>query len=90
MTPIEIQNELKDLVINKDMVLKLLQNLKIDKSPGPDSLHPRLLFEIKESIAEPLRIIFNQSLAIKTEPKEWKNAQISAIFKKGNKSQANN
>jgi hypothetical protein len=35
MTLIEIQNELKDLVINKDMVLKLLQNLKIDKSPGP-------------------------------------------------------
>ena len=50
MTPIEIHNELKDLFINKDMVLKLLQNLKIDKSPGPDNLHPRLLFEIKESI----------------------------------------
>ena len=76
MTPIEIQNELKDLFINKDMVLKLLQNLKIDKSPGPDSLHPRLLFEIKESIAEPLRIIFNQSLALETVPKEWKNAKL--------------
>ena len=72
------------------MVLKLLQNLKIDKSPGPDSLHPRLLFEIKESIAEPLSIIFNQSLALKTVPKVWKNSQISAIFKKGNKSQAKN
>jgi hypothetical protein len=35
MTPIDIQNKLKDLVINKDMVLKLLQNLKIDKLPGP-------------------------------------------------------
>jgi hypothetical protein len=79
ITPIGIQNELKDLVINKDMVLKFLQNLKIDKSPGPDSLHPRLL-----------RIIFNQSLTLKTVPKEWKNAQISAIFKKGNKSQAKN
>jgi hypothetical protein len=48
------------------------------------------LFEIKESIAEPLSIIFNQSLALKTVPKEWKNGQISAIFKKGNKSQAKN
>jgi hypothetical protein len=72
------------------MVLKLLQNLKTDKSSGPDSLHPRLLFEIKESIAEPLSIIFNKSLALKTVRKEWKNAQISAIFKKGNKSQAKN
>ena len=48
------------------------------------------MFEIKESIAEPLSIIFNQSLALKTVPKEWKNGQISAIFKKGNKSQAKN
>ena len=90
MIPVEIQYELKDLVINKAMVLTLLQNLKTDKSPGPDSLHPRLLFEIKESIAEPLSIIFNQSLALKTVRKEWKNAHISAIFKKGNKSQAQN
>jgi hypothetical protein len=70
MIPVEIQYELKDLVINKDMVLKLLQNLKTDKSPGLDSLHPRLLFEIKESIAEPLSILFNQSLALKPVTKE--------------------
>ena len=70
MIPVEIQYELTDLVVNKDMVLKLIQNLKTDKSPGPDSLHPRLLFEIKESIAEPLSIIFNQSLALKTVRKE--------------------
>ena len=31
MKPVEIQYELKDLVINKDMVLKLLHNLKTDK-----------------------------------------------------------
>jgi hypothetical protein len=47
MTPIEIQNELKDLFINKDMVLKLLQNLKIDKSPGPDNLYPILDYCLK-------------------------------------------
>jgi hypothetical protein len=70
MIPVEIQYELKDLVINKAMVLTLLQNLKTDKLPRPDSLHPRLLFEIKESIAEPLSIIFNQSLALKTVRKE--------------------
>ena len=37
-----------------------------------------------------MSIIFNQSLALKTARKEWENAQISAIFKKGNKSQAKN
>ncbi|CAG2230051.1 unnamed protein product [Mytilus edulis] len=88
--PINIENELTELIINKDMIMKHLKKLKIDKSPGPDKLHPRLLRETMESIAEPLSLIFNQSLNEKTVPKEWKNALVSAIFKKGNKSQAKN
>jgi hypothetical protein len=39
MIPVEIQYELKDLVINKDMVLTLLQNLKTDKSPVDSPFH---------------------------------------------------
>ena len=30
-----------ELIINEEMVLKQLNSLKIDKSPGPDELHPR-------------------------------------------------
>ncbi|CAC5409940.1 unnamed protein product [Mytilus coruscus] len=77
--------------IKEDVVLKHLSSLKIDKSPGMDKLHPRLLKEIAESIAKPLCIIFNQSLdSNKSIPTDWKNALISAIFKKGNKSLAKN
>jgi hypothetical protein len=46
--------------------------------------------KLKNLFTEPWSIIFNQSLALKTVRKEWKNAQISAIFKKGNKLQAKN
>ncbi|CAC5393388.1 unnamed protein product [Mytilus coruscus] len=88
--PIFIQNKLEELNINKDMVLKHLQKRKTDKSPGPDNLHPRLLFEVKEGIAEPLSTIFSQSLTKKVVLNEWKNALVSAIFEKGNKSQAKN
>jgi hypothetical protein len=35
-----------ELIINEEMVLKQLNSLKIDKSPGPDELHPRLLARI--------------------------------------------
>ena len=65
-----------------------MRTLKTDKSPGPDSVHPRLLKELSESIVNPLCTIFNQSLNNRKVPKQWKNALISAIFKKGNKSQA--
>ncbi|CAG2214542.1 unnamed protein product [Mytilus edulis] len=87
---IPLDKKIEELNIGTDLFLKHLQKIKTDKSPGPDNLHPRLLFEVKEGIAEPLGIIFSQSLTQKVVPKDWKSALVSAIFKKGNKSQAKN
>ncbi|CAC5393460.1 unnamed protein product [Mytilus coruscus] len=84
---VPVINEMSKQKIKEEVVLKHLSALQIDKSPGMD---PRLLKEIAESIAKPLCIIFNQSLESKTVPNDWKNAMISAIFKKGNKSLAKN
>ncbi|XP_067865128.1 probable G-protein coupled receptor 139 [Heterodontus francisci] len=39
-----------------------LASLKVAKSPGPDGLHPRLLNEAREEIADALRTIFKSSL----------------------------
>jgi hypothetical protein len=44
-----------ELIINEEMVLKQLNSLKIDKSPEPDELHPRLLKELAKSLTKPLR-----------------------------------
>ena len=33
-----------------------------DKSPGPDQLHPRILYETRDVIAYPLFLIFKKSL----------------------------
>ncbi|CAC5385682.1 unnamed protein product [Mytilus coruscus] len=87
---VPVINEILKQKIKEEVVLKHLSALKIDKSPGMDKIHPRLLKEIAESIAKPLCIIFNQSLENKTVPNDWKNAMISAIFQKGNKSLAKN
>ncbi|VDI32121.1 Hypothetical predicted protein, partial [Mytilus galloprovincialis] len=71
--------------INKEEIAKILKGLKVEKSPGPDRIHPRILKELAESISTPLCIIFNS-----TVPSRWKEAQISAIFKKGKKCIAGN
>ncbi|VDH99935.1 Hypothetical predicted protein [Mytilus galloprovincialis] len=89
-TPVLVTNDMPYQKIKEEVVLRHLNALKIDKSPGMDKLHPRLLKEIAESLAKPLCIIYNQSLESKTVPNDWKNAMISAIFKKGNKSLAKN
>ena len=83
-------SELNYLLITTDMVKNKLLKIKVNKSPGPDQIHPRVLHETTSSIIEPLTIIFNTSIQTKKLPSEWKEANVSAIYKKGNKSLPNN
>ena len=70
------------------MVVMKLKKLKIYKSPGPDGLHSRVLNELADTISIPLSTIFKTSRTTGTLPTAWKNANTSAIHKKGNKEQA--
>ena len=84
-------NELIDTVkIDEERVYKKLQKLKIDKSPGPDDLHPRLLKELCFVISHPLSMIFKNSFQCGEIPDDWKEAVVSAIFKKGEHKKPNN
>ena len=69
--------------ITEDKLLKKLQKLKISKSAGPDGVHPRVLNELQVVIAKPLTMIFCTSVNTGTLPQAWKEANISAIVKKG-------
>ncbi|VDI22679.1 Hypothetical predicted protein [Mytilus galloprovincialis] len=69
---------------------KLLKNLNTSKSPGPDQVHPKVLFELADIIDTPLTMIFNSSFKTGTVPKDWKIGQITALFKKGDKKLASN
>ena len=82
--------KLDDIEINEETVLQKLKKLKVNKSPGPDSIHPRVLHEVARGIALPLMIIYKTSLKTKELPSEWKHANVSAIFKKGSKTSPKN
>ena len=51
-----------DLDFGEAAVMNNLQKLHPDKSPGPDDVHPLLLSECATVLADPLSIIFQQSL----------------------------
>ena len=90
LQPRKIKIPWRDIIINPEEVEKLLKELKPDKSPGPDELHPAFLKELHKELSKPLSIIFTKSLNVRDVPKDWKIANVSAIFKKGKKSLASN
>ena len=81
---------LPDIIITEEAVEKKLATLDPCKTPGADNLHPRILKELSKSLAKPLALIFNKSLQNGKLPSDWKKANVTAIFKKGEKSEANN
>ena len=81
----EYDKPLDNINITESLVFDKLKKLKINKSPGPDNIHPRVINSAAKTLAKPLSIIFKTSLENKTLPDEWKHANISAIFKKGKK-----
>ena len=84
------QDLLEDIDINMTRVRKILQELKQNKSPGPDGIHNRVLYEIRDEIAQPLTDLFRCSLDTGELPSEWKIANITPIYKKGRKADPNN
>ena len=78
------------LTITEEDIYDKLCNLKTDKSPGLDMIHPRVLFEIRDVIKYPLSLTYNKSLQLGILPHEWKLAEVTAIHKKGSKSDSSN
>ena len=76
--------------VYKDGVLKLLKNLKPHKASGPDGIPTRILILAAEQLAPVLTEIFQSSLDLGQLPTEWKDALISPIYKKGDRTSATN
>jgi len=52
------------VLFSESQILDKLNKLNCTKSPGPDALHPRILYELREYIAYPLKLIFAESYKI--------------------------
>ena len=76
--------------IGQEDMLKALKSMKINKSPGPDEIHPRVLKELANQLALPLTFLFNKSVFEGKLPTSWKVAEVRPIFKKGDKSNPGN
>lgn len=81
---------LNELLISENGVAKLLRNLNPSKAPGPDNIPNTVLKICADSIAPSLTLIFNLSVSTGQVPSDWRSANISSVFKKGDKNKAEN
>ena len=86
----DIKIPMEKIKITRETVLEVIQGLKIDKAPGIDNLVPVFLKEVAGEIADSIVILFQKSLDDSALPKQWLQAIVTVIFKKGKKSLAGN
>ena len=79
----ESLDKMQPIKIKVEDILNRLNKLNIFKSSGHDMLHPRILKEVRNEIALPLKLIFECSINNNKIPKDWRLANVSPIFKKG-------
>ena len=79
-----------ELIITPDIAEKKLKALNVNKSTGPDEVHPKVLKELATELSHPLSIIYMKSIEESKLSSDWKKAVISVLFKKGDKSMASN
>ena len=55
------------------------------KSVGLDDMHPRVLMELADMVAELPSIVFEKLWLLGEVPGEWKTGKVTPIYKKGRK-----
>ena len=81
---------LGQLFVSPEMISQKIKKMKDNKSPGVVGIPPKLLKEIVEQISTSLAKLFNLSLEEGIVPSEWKEANITPLFKKGSRNKLEN
>jgi len=84
------EDKLRDISIDPLEIAAKLSKLKSDKAAGDDNMAPRFLKDVSNEIAVPVAMIFRKSLDTGQVPRDWRNANITPLFKHGNRSKTDN
>jgi hypothetical protein len=78
------------LTIKPDGVLKLLKDININKAKGPDILPNIILKNCANELANGLSCIFHLSIDTGELLRDWRYANVTPVFKKGDRHSAEN
>ena len=87
---LNIKDNISDIVIDPKGVEKLLSNLQPHKAAGPDMIPNLVLKNCSKALAPGVSVLFQKSLDSGELPRDWKDANVTPVFKKGDRHAAEN
>ena len=78
-------DKIDQIPIDNEDIVSLIRKLNPNKANGSDRISGQMLLLCDDSVVLPLRIIFGNILSTATYPDIWKLANVTPIFKKGDK-----
>ena len=84
LTPLT-NNRMDQITIEPDEIISLVQKINPNKATGADGISGQMLLLCEDSVILPLQIIFTNILSTRVYPDMWKLANVTPIFKKGDK-----
>ena len=79
-----------EIHVSDEVVFKLMSNLNVNKASGPDHIPSRILKIAAKPLSRCLALLSNRSLTSGTLPQDWCTANITPVFKKGDRFKAAN
>ena len=80
-----VQTRIRSMVL-----LKIMNELKLDKAIGPDGLPVRILWECRAVLSVAIALLVRFVLRHKFWPSDWRRHHIHPLFKKGSVSMPGN
>ena len=79
------EERIQSITFSESDVIKIIRTLDVNKAHGHDNISVRMIKLCINSVAHPLTLIFQNSMAAGTFPTQWKRANIVPIHKKNDK-----
>lgn len=81
----DVGSLLNDMDITTKMVSDKIKKLRPASAPGPDGIGVGLLQEMNHELAPALTVVYRKLLDSGHTPDDWKEANVTPIYKKGTK-----
>ena len=79
------EEDIQSVTFSESDVIKIIKALDVNKAHGHDNISVRIIKLCTNSVAHPLTLIFQNSMAAGTFATQWKRANIVPIHKKNDK-----